>query len=67
MKPKKIINKQGVNAADDELHPGYNEKNPSQPQGAFVSDSVKEGDLNAGKKKSVIKLKKRKEKLSNKK
>lgn len=64
--PKKINNKQSVDAAVDDLHSGYNEKNPSQPQGAFVADSLKEEEVNSGKKKSVIKLKKRKEKLSNK-
>ncbi len=30
---------------DEPLHKGYNEKNPSQPQGAFKPDSKSDGQL----------------------
>ena len=35
----KIKNKPAEPIADSKIHKGYNEKNPTQPQGAFVADS----------------------------
>ncbi len=56
-----------IDPAGKELHKGYNEKNPSQSQGSFTSNSLQEGELKAGKKKSVLKIKKRVANRTNKK
>ncbi len=34
-----IKNKKLVPMADSKIHKGFNEHNPTQPQGAFVADS----------------------------
>lgn len=47
------------NTSGSELHKGYNEKSPFRPQGEFTSDSMQEDGTTTGKKKSVIKIKKR--------
>ncbi len=49
-----------------DLHKGYNENNPTQPQGAFAADSVQKDTVKPGKKKSLLKLKKRKTKMTGK-
>lgn len=39
--PEKISDLKNQTVAKDEVKKGYNEKNPTQPQGAFKPDSSK--------------------------
>lgn len=50
---KKAI-KETENLKDNTLHKGYNEKNPGQPQGAFVADSLEQNN-NLPKKRKAVK------------
>jgi hypothetical protein len=59
--------KQKPASTDGDLHKGYNEKNPVQPQGAFSAESNGKSDDESRKKTSVQQLEKRKANLINKK
>lgn len=57
----KILKKDRAASIDKKTHMGYNEKNPSQPQGAFKADSMETEPVVPEKQNKSLRTKKRNE------